>query len=126
MMKIITWNISGLNGRSKQRILQDCIKAENPDILMLQETKSAGTEDETIFQRIWRECNSISTNSKGASGGLAILWNPSNITISKPFSTIGTITAHFEVIGSNKKGAITNFYGPTSIRIKTKSWSNSK
>jgi endonuclease/exonuclease/phosphatase family metal-dependent hydrolase len=42
MMKIITWNIRGLNGRSKQRILRDCIKGENPDILMLQETKCAG------------------------------------------------------------------------------------
>jgi exonuclease III len=120
MMKIITWNIRGLNGRSKQRILRDCIKAENPDILMLQETKCAGTEAETIFQRIWRECNSISTDSTGASGGLAILWNPSNISISKPFSTVGTITAHFEVTGSNQEGAITNVYGPHSQQDKDK------
>jgi hypothetical protein len=30
MMKIITWNIRGLNGRSKQRILRESIKAEKP------------------------------------------------------------------------------------------------
>jgi exonuclease III len=42
MMKIITWNIRGLNGRSKQRILRNCVKSEDPDILLLQETKCAG------------------------------------------------------------------------------------
>jgi hypothetical protein len=30
MMKIITWNIRGLNGRSKQRTLRNNILAENP------------------------------------------------------------------------------------------------
>ena len=120
MMKIITWNIRGLNGRSKQRILRDCIIAEKPDILLLQETKCRGAEAETIFQCIWRECNSITTDSTGASGGLAILWNPSNIIISKPFSTIGTIMAHFEVIVSNQEGAITNVYGPHNHQDKDK------
>jgi exonuclease III len=114
MMKIITWNIRGLNGQSKQRILRDCIKEKNPDILILQKTKCAGAEAETIFQRIWRGCDSMITDSKGASGGMAILWNPSNITLRKSFSTIGTITTHFEITGSNQEGAITNVYGPQS------------
>jgi len=112
MMNIITWNIRGLNGRSKQRILRDCIIKEKPDILLLQETKCRGAEVEPIFQRIWKECTSITTDSIGASGGLAILWNPSNVTISKPFTTISTITAHFTVMGMNQEGAITNVYGP--------------
>jgi exonuclease III len=120
MMKIITWNIRGLNGRSKQKILRDCIKAEHPDILMLQETKCVGAEAETIFQRIWRGCDFVLTDSTGASGGLAILWNPCNITLSRSFSTIGTITAHFEVMGSNQEGAITNVYGPQSQQGKDK------
>jgi exonuclease III len=104
MMKIITWNIRGLNGRSKQRILRDCIKTENPDILMIQETKCAGAEVEIIFQCIWRGCDFVQTDSSGASGGLAILWNPNTTTLSRSFSTIGTITTHFEVIGSNQEG----------------------
>jgi exonuclease III len=120
MMKIITWNIRGLNGRSKQKILRDCIKAENPDILMLQETKCAGAEAETIFQRIWRGCDFVLTDSTGASGGLAILWNPCNTTLSRSFSTIGTIMAHFEVTGLNQEGTITNVYGPQSQQEKDK------
>jgi hypothetical protein len=81
MMKIITWNIRGLNGRSKQRILRDCISVENPDILLLQETKCVRAEAETIFHRSWRGCDFIHTDSAGASGGLAILWNPNIVTL---------------------------------------------
>jgi len=34
MMNIITWNIRGLNGISKERILRNCVKSENLDILL--------------------------------------------------------------------------------------------
>jgi exonuclease III len=36
----------------------------------------------------------------------------------QPFTTISTITAHFEVIGSNQEGAITNVYGPHNNQDK--------
>jgi exonuclease III len=120
MMKIVTWNIRGLNGRSKQRILRECIMAEKPDILLLQETKCRGAEAETIAQRIWRECSSITTDSTGASGGLAILWNPAHVNISRAFSTVGTITAHYELLGTTQEGAITNVYGPHNNQDKDK------
>jgi ribonuclease HI/exonuclease III len=120
MMKIVSWNIRGLNGRSKQRILRECIMAEKPEVLLLQETKCRGAEVDTISQRIWRKCSSITTDSTGASGGLAILWNPDKVTISKAFTTVGTITAHFEVLGTNQAGAITNVYGPHSHQDKDK------
>jgi len=45
-------------------------------------------------------------------GGLAILWNPATVTIDWPFSIVGTIMAHFKVIGYTKEGEITNVYGP--------------
>jgi exonuclease III len=118
MMKIITWNIRGLNGRSKQRTLRDCIRVENLDILLLQETKCAGEEAEVIFRRCWRGCDSLHTDSNGAAGGLAILWNPTTVIIDKPFSTCGHIMAHFKAIGSTKEGEITNAYGPQSTQDK--------
>jgi hypothetical protein len=40
IMKIITWNIRGLNGHSKQKLLRDLIIAEKPEIVLLQETNA--------------------------------------------------------------------------------------
>ena len=120
MMKVISWNIRGLNGRSKQRILRDCIKEDTPEILMLQETKCPGLEAENIIQRIWKGCQFFYTDSLGAAGGLAILWDPNHITLSGPFSTARTLSAHFEIIGSRQEGTITNVYGPQGQLEKKK------
>jgi exonuclease III len=118
MMKIITWIIRGLNGRSKQRTLRNNIHAENLDILLLQETKCVGDATEEIFQRCWRNYNSIHTDSNGAARGLAILWNPSKGIIDQPFSMVGMLTFHFQALGSNKDGMLTNAYGSQSAHDK--------
>jgi exonuclease III len=49
-MKILSWNIRGLNTRRKQTLLKDRIKKEQPDILLLQEKKCAGMEAQTTLQ----------------------------------------------------------------------------
>jgi exonuclease III len=48
-MKILSWNIRGLNARSKQTLLKDRIRKEKPDILLLQETKCVGMEAQTTL-----------------------------------------------------------------------------
>jgi exonuclease III len=118
MMKIVTWNIRGLNGRSKQRILRNCIKVEDPDILLLQETKCAGPIVEDIFRRCWRQRKHYHLDSKGAAGGLSILWNPTTVIMDQALSTTNTLTAHYRAIGSDKDGIITNAYGPQSSQEK--------
>jgi exonuclease III len=110
-MTILTWNIKGLNGRFKQRILRNCIKMEDPDIFLIQETKCAGKTVDDIIKICWRNCESYQTDSKGALGGLTILWNPATVILDQGFSTPCTITTHYRAIGSNKEGMITNAYG---------------
>jgi exonuclease III len=48
------------------------------------------------------------------------LWNPNHIILSGPFSTAGTLSAHFEVIGSNQEGTIPNVYNPQGQQEKIK------
>lgn len=38
-MKIISWNIRGLGSRKKRKVVKDFLYHENPDIILLQETK---------------------------------------------------------------------------------------
>lgn len=39
-MKIMPWNVRGLDGRRKRRVVKEIIKKKNPDVTLLQETKS--------------------------------------------------------------------------------------
>jgi exonuclease III len=113
-MKLISWNIHGLNGRSKKRLLRDRIIADQPDILLLQETKCVGEEMNQILSRCWKQGKMMNIDSKGAVGGLAILWNPNTVLLENFFTTRWTISAEYRLIGSNKPGFLTNVYRPTT------------
>jgi exonuclease III len=93
-------------------LLKDRIRKEQPDILLLQETKCAGTEAQTTLQRCWTQAKHVAVDANGAAGGLALLWNPTTILLDNFFTSKWTITASFRLIGSNKQGYITNVYGP--------------
>jgi exodeoxyribonuclease-3 len=68
-MKIISWNVNGLNAQLKKNYLNDLINNENPDILCLSETKINNNFKDEYFKdkfkyRYWN----ISTIKKGYSG----------------------------------------------------------
>jgi hypothetical protein len=100
-MKLISWNIRGLNGHRKQRILRDHIIEEQPDIILLQETKCAGEEMTQILSRCWKIGKIMTIDSIGMAGSLAILWNPSSVVLENLFTTKWTISVEYMLIGSN-------------------------
>jgi len=101
-MKIISWNIQGLNGHSKQKMLRDLILAEKPDIMMLQETKCATEDMDRLLSYYWKKGKVTSTVTTGTTGGIAILWNPSTTILENFITTRWSITADYRLIGSNK------------------------
>jgi exonuclease III len=76
-MKVISWNCRGLGSKTKEEAMRALIKTENPDILLIQETKL----EENLFlqssKRFWKKGGINATSARGASGGLGTLWNDS-------------------------------------------------
>jgi exonuclease III len=50
-MKIITWNIRGLNNPRKNRILRNRLRKEQPDLCFIQQTKCTVDRMETIEKK---------------------------------------------------------------------------
>jgi len=96
-MKIISWNIRGLNGRSKQKLLRDLIIEEAPDVVMLQETKCTSEDINRLLPYYWKQGGAVSTDATGTAGGLAILWNTSSVLMENFCTTRWSITM---IIGS--------------------------
>jgi exonuclease III len=117
-MKIISWNIRGLNGRSKQKSLRDLIFAEKPDVLLLQETKCSNEDINKLLPHCWKQGEAVSIAATGTAGGLAVLWNPATVRLENFTTTRWSITTDYRLIGSNKPGHITNVYGPANPREK--------
>jgi len=117
-MKIISWNIRGLNECSKQKMLRELILAEKPDVVLLQETKSTSEDIDRLLPYCWRQGRASSIDAIGMAGGLAILWNTNVVLMEDLHATRWAITAAYRLIGSNKPGYITNVYGPAMPRDK--------
>eukprot|EP00253_Pinus_taeda_P020399 PITA_20399 len=102
-MKLISWNMRGLNSSSKHRILKNMIQSEKPSVVFIQETKSTTTALEKIFNKAWSGSRSVSIDAVGASGGLSIVWKPQILLLRFPLWISGVdfnIITHLE----EKKG----------------------
>jgi exonuclease III len=75
-MKIITWNIRGLNSPQKQRILKNRQRKEQPDLCFIQEKKCIVDRMETINKKQWRKYNILVVEGQHMAGDILTLWNP--------------------------------------------------
>jgi len=109
-MKLISWNMRGLNSPSKHRTLKNLIQLEKPSLVSLQETKSNNVSLERILTKAWTGSRSVSVDAIGASGGLAIPWNPQILMLQDFHATHFFIQASFHLIGTDLHGLLTNAY----------------
>ena len=74
-MKIISWNVRGLNASDKRQRIKQVIDSLRADIILLQETKLSQHNFDKIVAK-WKKWKSYHIQGLGASGGIAVLWNP--------------------------------------------------
>jgi len=66
-MKLISWNVQGLNNLAKHRMLKNMIQQERPTLVFLQETKGNSTALEKILNKVWTGYRSVYVDASGAS-----------------------------------------------------------
>ena len=75
-MKIISWNTRGLSFIEKRKVMKDFLWLENPDVVLLQETKRE-SYDMRFVGSVWKVKNkrwAVLPTSR-ASGGVVIFWD---------------------------------------------------
>jgi len=111
-MKLISWNVRGLNSPRKCRMIKNMIQHEQPHILFMQETKCNNSTLDSILSKAWPGCQTVIVDASGASGGLAIAWNTQKISLTNFHASHHLIQATFHIIGTNILGHLTNVYFP--------------
>ena len=111
-MKLISWNIRGLNSPKKGKLLKNLIMEEKPTIMFLQETKCNSKILEKIAATAWPGGQVTTVDAQGASGGLAILWDAGKIQLINMNANKNFIQAEFHIMGTNIHGHLTNVYFP--------------
>ena len=72
------------------------------------------------MQYIWKDSNTIAIDAMGTAGGLAIIWDPSRISLQNLMKTPWYITADFNSIDTGTEGVVTGVYGPSTPLVKGK------
>jgi len=111
-MKLISWNIRGLNSPRKGKLLKNLIMEDKPTILFLQETKCNSITLERIAATAWPGGQVTTVDAQGASGGLAILWDAGKVQLNNTHANKNHIQADFHIRGTNIHGHLTNVYFP--------------
>eukprot|EP00253_Pinus_taeda_P011971 PITA_11971 len=117
-MKLISWNVRGLNSPAKHRMLKNMIQQEKPSLVFVQETKGNNVVLEKILKKVWTGCRLVSVDASGTSGGLAILWNPQILSLQDFHASHFFIQTTFHLIGTNIHGLLTNVYFPQDLQKK--------
>ena len=119
-MKITTWNIRGLNGTTKRRILKNRLFSLHPDIILLQESKCSPKGTETLKKLVSNSHHCISIDAIGQAGGLLTFWNKRKFFLQNALSTKHSLSIIFNMPDSGQSICITNVYGPQRIQEKLK------
>lgn len=74
-MKIISWNVRGINSQVKQTLLKRKLQQEKLDIMFIQETKCATNQPDNISKKLGKAIKYIDIAGQGWEGGIETLWD---------------------------------------------------
>ena len=118
IMKLISWNIRGLNSPRKYILIKSMLQQEKPQIFLVQETKCNSTTRGKTIAKACLGSQSIAVDASGALRGLAIIWDKQAITLTNIHANKHFIQATFHITGRNIHGHLTNVYLPQEAMNK--------
>jgi exonuclease III len=117
-MKIITWNIIGLNIPQKKIILKNRLRKEQPDLCFIQETKCTVDIIETISKKQWSKYKTLVVEGQQMAGGILTLWKPQSLNLLAAEATRHTLSVNMQITGNTELILCTNVYGPQKLEEK--------
>ncbi|WKA09802.1 hypothetical protein VitviT2T_027421 [Vitis vinifera] len=121
-MKILSWNTRGLGSRKKRRTVRRFLSTQNPDVVMLQETKREIWDRRSVSSvRKGKSLDWVALPACGASGGIVILWDSIKFKCSEKVLGSFSITVK---LNSDEEGFfwLTSVYGPNKAVWRKDFW----
>ena len=117
-MKIINWNTRGLGSRNKRRVVKDFLRLENPDVVMIQETKKEKC-DRRFVGSVWTVRNKdwAAIPACGASGGILIIWDSKKLHSEEVVIGSFSVPIKFDLVGCGSFW-ISAVYDPNSPSLR--------
>ena len=72
-----------------------------------------------MISKLWRNCQSIVIDARGASRGIPIAWDPSLIDLNILSYTRNSLSSSLNILGTKCHGFLLNIYGPQTPTLKS-------
>ncbi|KAL3820475.1 hypothetical protein ACJIZ3_006380 [Penstemon smallii] len=118
-MNCLAWNCQGLGGSSAVHYLELHIRVQNPQIVFLSETKAKNRKIDFLKSKF--DMHGVCVDSRGKSGGLALLWNKELHVDLQSFSP-NHIDIHIAESDNPTGWRFTGFYGEPDTSHRHNSW----
>jgi len=122
-IKLITWNVRGLNNTTNKKLVKTCLQKWKADVVCLQETKvNKGIEGIAyqIWSSRWMRLGYI--EGDGSKGGILIMWDSRVWTGTKVEEGTYSITCKFESTQNYFSWYFTGVYAPHTRKEKLECW----
>lgn len=122
-VKIVTWNVRGINNNIARRNLGEVKRATKADIICIQESKCDSWEiSMRRFPNLGENCGVAEQPSVGNSGGLATIWNQEAIKCIALAQNRYWIWTTFTHAQSKGNFHVINVYSPVLLNLKRLLW----
>ena len=78
----------------------------------LARNKMLGDGTKEHRRKVWKGCEAIAVDAKKVAGGIGILWNPREVSLSDFSASRHSLSAAFHILGTSIRGFMTNVDGP--------------
>lgn len=120
-MRLLSWNVRGLNAPNKHHLVKRGMELSKVDIFLVQETKLTNTYLE-MFEKKKKGWHVIQIQATEASGGISQFWKPQSVQIYKLVEGLSWLGCKVKSIYSNLQFGLINVYRSNSYIRKRGLW----
>ena len=122
-LKIVSWNVRGVNNSSKRKIIKALLRSQRLDIFCLQETKMCSMSSGTVRSLgsgISLDLEAL--NAKGSIGGMLVVWDKRSLVLLDKEVGPHSISCRFKTTVDGFIWVFTGVYGPLSSGERNLLW----
>ena len=122
-IKILSWNVRGVNDRNKRKLIKALIRSQKVDLVCLQETKMTEMSLGVVRSLgVGRFLEWGALNAKGAAGGVVVFWDNRVLELMGMEVRFFSISCRFKNCEDGFRWTFSGVYGPTLRRYREFFW----
>ena len=122
-VKIISWNVRGVNDTDRRKIIRNFIRKQRVDLVCLQETKIQ--EMNNVVARslgVGRLYDWRALNAEGSAGGIILFWDKKAMELVNSEIGLFSISCVFKMVEGGFMWMFSGVYGPVERSLKEIFW----